>query len=95
MIILHFDLQPQFKYMNYFMYTSHNKWLSLFITDDFEKAVNKQSPARAVGKELQVSIICVSPSGITDYLRNQGRKYRAIEKVWTTSRNRSLDKYWL
>ena len=24
MIILHFDLQPQFKYMNYFMYTSHN-----------------------------------------------------------------------
>ena len=24
MIILHFDLQPQFKYMNYFMYTSHH-----------------------------------------------------------------------
>ena len=23
MIILHFDLQPQFKYMNYFIYTSH------------------------------------------------------------------------
>ena len=23
MIILHFDLQPQFKYMSYFMYTSH------------------------------------------------------------------------
>ena len=22
MIILHFDLQPQFKYMNYFIYTS-------------------------------------------------------------------------
>ena len=24
MIILHFDLQPQFKYMNYFIYTSHH-----------------------------------------------------------------------
>ena len=24
MIILHFDLQPQFKYMNYFSYTSHH-----------------------------------------------------------------------
>ena len=24
MIILHFDLQPQFKYMNYFMYTLHH-----------------------------------------------------------------------
>ena len=24
MIILHFDLQPQFKYINYFMYTSHH-----------------------------------------------------------------------
>ena len=23
MIILHFDLQPQLKYTNYFMYTSH------------------------------------------------------------------------
>ena len=23
MIILHFDLKPQFKYMNYFIYTSH------------------------------------------------------------------------
>ena len=23
-IILHFDLQPQFKYMNYFIYTSHH-----------------------------------------------------------------------
>ena len=23
MVILHFDLQPQFKYMNYFIYTSH------------------------------------------------------------------------
>ena len=23
MIVLHFDLQPQFKYMNYFIYTSH------------------------------------------------------------------------
>ena len=23
MIIPHFDLQPQFKYMNYFIYTSH------------------------------------------------------------------------
>ena len=23
MIILHFDLQPQFKYMNYFIYTLH------------------------------------------------------------------------
>ena len=23
MIILHFDLQPQFKYMNYFIYASH------------------------------------------------------------------------
>ena len=68
MIILHFDLQPQFKYMNYFIYTSHHKWLSLVIPDDFEKAVNKQSPARAVGKELQVSIICVSPAGITDYI---------------------------
>ena len=26
MIILHFDLKPQFKYMNYFMYTSHHNW---------------------------------------------------------------------
>ena len=25
MIILHFHLQPQFKYMNYFIYTSHQK----------------------------------------------------------------------
>ena len=25
MIILHFDLQPHFKYMNYFIYTSHQK----------------------------------------------------------------------
>ena len=25
MIILHFDLQPQFKYMNYFIYASHKK----------------------------------------------------------------------
>ena len=25
MIILHFDLQPQFKYMNYFIYTSHQR----------------------------------------------------------------------
>ena len=24
MIIPHFDLQPQFKYMNYFIYTSHH-----------------------------------------------------------------------
>ena len=24
MIILRFDLQPQFKYMNYFIYTSHH-----------------------------------------------------------------------
>ena len=24
MIILHFDLQPQFKYMNYFIYTSRH-----------------------------------------------------------------------
>ena len=24
MIILHFDRQPQFKYMNYFIYTSHH-----------------------------------------------------------------------
>ena len=24
MIILYFDLQPQFKYMNYFIYTSHD-----------------------------------------------------------------------
>ena len=24
MIILHFDLQPQFKYMNYFIYISHH-----------------------------------------------------------------------
>ena len=24
MIILHFDLNPQFKYMNYFIYTSHH-----------------------------------------------------------------------
>ena len=24
MVILHFDLQPQFKYMNYFIYTSHH-----------------------------------------------------------------------
>ena len=24
MIILHFDLQPQFKYMNHFIYTSHH-----------------------------------------------------------------------
>ena len=24
MIVLHFDLQPQFKYMNYFIYTSHH-----------------------------------------------------------------------
>ena len=24
MIILHFDLQPQFKYMNYFIYNSHH-----------------------------------------------------------------------
>ena len=24
MIILHFDLQPQFKYINYFIYTSHH-----------------------------------------------------------------------
>ena len=24
MIILHFDLQQQFKYMNYFIYTSHH-----------------------------------------------------------------------
>ena len=24
MMILHFDLQPQFKYMNYFIYTSHH-----------------------------------------------------------------------
>ena len=24
MITLHFDLQPQFKYMNYFIYTSHH-----------------------------------------------------------------------
>ena len=24
MIILHFDLEPQFKYMNYFIYTSHH-----------------------------------------------------------------------
>ena len=30
MIILHFDLQPQFKYMNYFIYTSHHlRFLSL------------------------------------------------------------------
>ena len=27
MIILHFDLQPQFKYMNYFIYTSHPRQL--------------------------------------------------------------------
>ena len=25
MIVLHFDLQPQFKYMNYFIYTSHKR----------------------------------------------------------------------
>ena len=25
MIILHFDLQQQFKYMNYFIYTSHHE----------------------------------------------------------------------
>ena len=35
MIILHFDLQPQFKYMNYFIYTSHqstfNRETSQFI----------------------------------------------------------------
>ena len=24
MIILHFDLQPQFKFLNYFIYTSHH-----------------------------------------------------------------------
>ena len=24
MIIIHFDLQPQFKYMNYLIYTSHH-----------------------------------------------------------------------
>ena len=28
MIILHFDLQPQFKYVNYFIYTSHKNNLS-------------------------------------------------------------------
>ena len=27
MIILHFDLQPQFKYMNYFIYTPHHIYL--------------------------------------------------------------------
>ena len=26
MIILHFDLQPQFKYMIYFIYTLHQKY---------------------------------------------------------------------
>ena len=26
MIILHFDLQPQFKYMNYLIYTSHHEY---------------------------------------------------------------------
>ena len=28
MIVLHFDLQPQFKYMNYFIYTSHQSVLN-------------------------------------------------------------------
>ena len=28
MIVLHFDLQPQFKYMNYFIYTSHQIYFS-------------------------------------------------------------------
>ena len=27
MIILHFDLQPQFKYMNCFIYTSHHNYI--------------------------------------------------------------------
>ena len=30
MIILHFDLQPQFKYMIYFIYTSHQEKVSRF-----------------------------------------------------------------
>ena len=31
MIILHFDLQPQFKHMNYFIYTSHHTGYSYLV----------------------------------------------------------------
>ena len=47
MIILHFDLQPQFKYMNYFIYTSHKQNLQDFIDglDSFLVRISKENKA--------------------------------------------------
>ena len=44
MIILHFDLLPQFKYMNYFIYTSHQMpfMLENFIGNWHPKSVNNE-----------------------------------------------------
>ena len=58
MIILHFDLQPQFKYMNYFIYTSHQNLLKLSIGTDADDTVStfltpaQKSSSRFYKKDL-------------------------------------------
>ena len=74
MIILHFDLQPQFKYMSYFINTSHRTYLfrvkyvvcpptkvALYLTELFSSTVSLSFPSLAAKNtygELDINIVC-------------------------------------
>ena len=70
MIILHFDLQPQFKYMNYFIYTSHHSAINAKEAIQFPFPVLPNSPvalSTCIGYKF-VSYICPQSS----YARHDG-----------------------
>ena len=58
MIILHFDLQPQFKYMNYFIYVLHIFLHTLFLEN--EAQIDRNNSGTLLSMSKQVSLPKIS-----------------------------------
>ena len=56
MIILHFDLQPQFKHMNYFIYTSHHDILYIIVS---QNSILEKKSNHSVSSLILKQIICI------------------------------------
>ena len=56
MIILHFDLQPQFKYMNYFIYTSHHYKVMSF-REKYLSREDKDASQQSTVSSLLVTVL--------------------------------------
>ena len=89
MIILHFDLQPQFKYMNCFIYTSHHLQVYYVSNRHFQSVcVFASAPNKRVRRSCRTPVRYLQRNGPPEILQSdQGTEFKGVVKNMCESLN--------